>query len=50
LTPYAIQFRYPADALEPDPGEVDEAVRLTRQVLALVLKHLPATVRGDDAF
>lgn len=50
LTPYAIQFRYPADALEPDPTDVLEAIRLTQQVLDLVKEHLPARVHEDDVF
>lgn len=45
LTPYAIQFRYPADILEPERGEAEEALQHARLVLDFILDLLPEDVR-----
>jgi HEPN domain-containing protein len=33
LTPYAVEFRYPGDIFEPDEEEMQEAIRLAREVV-----------------
>jgi HEPN domain-containing protein len=40
LTPYATQFRYPSDQVEPDKIEAENASRLSSEALALILEIL----------
>jgi len=40
LTPYAIDFRYPGDFVEPDAEETETALRLAREVLDTVSELL----------
>jgi HEPN domain-containing protein len=40
LTPYATQFRYPSDQVEPDKIEAENALRLSSEALALILEIL----------
>jgi hypothetical protein len=41
LSPYCTRFRYPGSALEPDAEDMQEALRLTREVLEFVLLRMP---------
>ncbi|MBN2886407.1 MAG: hypothetical protein JXM75_06865 [Chromatiaceae bacterium] len=45
LTPFATAFRYPGDALDPDPDDVAKAIALAETVLNFVLTRMPETVR-----
>ena len=47
LTPYATRFRYPnaTFAIEPQPTEYDEALKLAQTIYAFVLNLLPAESR-----
>ena len=45
LTPYAVLFRYPGDLLEPDPDEVEKALRDAQSLVGFVLGLLPEHVR-----
>ncbi len=40
LTPYAVEVRYPGDALEVMPGEAREALAAARRVCEFVLSEL----------
>ncbi len=40
LTPFATEFRYPGNILEPDPADADEAYRLAEQVVLFVRSKL----------
>ena len=41
LTPYATEFRYPGDVLEPSRAEVEHAFEMTKDFLNFVLRVLP---------
>ena len=41
LTPYATEFRYPSDIVEPDISEAEEALTMAESVLSFVIKLLP---------
>lgn len=41
LNPYATTFRYPGDVLEPEPSDVEEAIKLAGIVFDFVLKRMP---------
>jgi hypothetical protein len=41
LTPYATEFRYPSDIVEPDVSEAEEALTMAESVLSFVIKLLP---------
>lgn len=41
LTPYATEFRYPGDTIEPEKYEAEEALAITSLVLNFVVKLLP---------
>lgn len=41
LTPYATEFRYPSDIVEPDVSEAEEALTMAESVLNFVIKLLP---------
>jgi HEPN domain-containing protein len=47
LTPYATRFRYPNStfAVEPQPGEYEEAVQYAQAIYDFVLKLLPKAAR-----
>lgn len=45
LTPYAVRFRYPADVLEPEQGETEEALQHARSFVAYILGLLPEEVK-----
>jgi HEPN domain-containing protein len=44
LTRYATQFRYPADVMEPDPDEFDQALRDAEGLYRFVLSLLPTNL------
>jgi HEPN domain-containing protein len=41
LTPYATEFRYPADVFEPDPSEAAEAVHLAQGIVDAIRPLIP---------
>ena len=41
LTPYATEFRYPGDVIEPERSEAEEALAIASLVLDFVVKLLP---------
>jgi HEPN domain-containing protein len=45
LTPYATEFRYPSDLLEPDPDEFEQAMETASGLYDFVLSLLPPNVR-----
>lgn len=45
LTPYASEFRYPDNRLEPTPEEFSEALSTARDLCAFVFAKLPALMR-----
>ncbi len=45
LTDYAWKFRYPGEELEPEPGEVNDALDLARRLCEAILSRLPLEVR-----
>ena len=44
LTPYAIEFRYPGDYIEPELDEFQEALEATVLILAFVSSMLPTVI------
>ncbi len=48
LTPYAVQFRYPADVLEPAWSEAEDALEDARSFVDFVLGLLPEEVRPQE--
>ncbi|MDW8318670.1 MAG: HEPN domain-containing protein [Anaerolineae bacterium] len=45
LTPYAVQFRYPGDLLEPERADVDHALQQATALIEFVLGLLPDEVK-----
>ena len=45
LTPYAVQFRYPGDVLEPERNEAEQALEHARALVDFILELLPEEVR-----
>ena len=45
LTPYAVEYRYPGDAMIPDPAEFDEAYQAAERVCMFVFSLLPPSIR-----
>jgi HEPN domain-containing protein len=41
LTPYATEFRYPGDIIEPEQDDVEEALEMAVLVLSFVTQVLP---------
>ncbi|MBD2178830.1 HEPN domain-containing protein [Pseudanabaena sp. FACHB-1998] len=41
LTPYATEFRYPSDTMEPEIYEAEEALDIAGSILNFVIKLLP---------
>jgi len=41
LTPYATEFRYPSDTVEPERYEAEEALEIANSVLDFVIDLLP---------
>ncbi len=48
LTPFATQFRYPGDAIEPPLSEAVDAVARAKVLLAEIVKRLPEEVAPSD--
>lgn len=46
LTPYATEFRYPGDAMEPDRSDAEEAIKMAESVINLVIQNLPSEIEG----
>lgn len=44
LTPYATEFRYPGDLIEPERGDAEEAIKMAATVLNFVTHKLPDEV------
>jgi hypothetical protein len=40
LTPYATNFRYPSDWVEPEAAEAQDALRLSSEALTLIQQVL----------
>jgi HEPN domain-containing protein len=45
LTRYVWQYRYPGNPEEPEMKETQEAVRIARELVSLLLQRLPGPVR-----
>jgi HEPN domain-containing protein len=45
LTPYAVQFRYPGEVLEPAQEEAERALRHASALFEFVLQLLPADLK-----
>ena len=45
LTPYATEFRYPGDVLEPSWAEAQEALLLAESFVRFILQRMPEDVR-----
>jgi HEPN domain-containing protein len=41
LTPYATEFRYPSDSLEPEEEDAQQAIALASSILDFVTQKLP---------
>ncbi|MBW6511261.1 MAG: HEPN domain-containing protein [Desulfuromonadaceae bacterium] len=41
LTPYATEYRYPGDFVEPDQAEFDEAYEAADLICRTIMAHLP---------
>lgn len=48
LTPYATEFRYPSDLLEPDQEEFEQALEAASGLYNFALSLLPPEVRPQD--
>ena len=46
LTPYAVQFRYPTDVLEPERSDAEAALEHARSFTDFILDLLPEEVRS----
>lgn len=44
LTPYATLFRYPGDVLEPEPFELEQAMRDAEEIYVFIIEMLPQEV------
>jgi hypothetical protein len=47
LTPYATEFRYPSDVMQPTETELQEALEKAEALFVAVVSLLPDEVRGD---
>lgn len=45
LTPYATEFRYPSDLLEPAPDEFEQAMEAASRLYSFTVSLLPPNVR-----
>ena len=45
LTPYAVQFRYPGDVLEPERSEAERALQHAQAFVGFILRLLPEEVK-----
>lgn len=49
LTPFATEFRYPGDVMEPAPSDADEAYRVALLVVQFILSKLDMTDKEYDS-
>lgn len=47
LTPFATEFRYPGEGLDPEQSDVAEAMQLAQTVVEFVLSRLPCDLTGE---
>jgi len=45
LTPYAIEFRYPSDVMEPTSEELEEALQKAEELFNFVISLLPNEIK-----
>ncbi len=45
LTPYATEFRYPSDVMEPSPEELEDALIKAEELLDFVVSLLPDEIK-----
>ncbi len=45
LTPYATEFRYPGDVLEPDMSEVKQALEMSESIVNFIIDLIPDYVK-----
>ncbi|WP_369018045.1 HEPN domain-containing protein [Thermatribacter velox] len=45
LTPYATEFRYPGDVLEPEASEAEEALARAEALVNFIVQLLPPEIR-----
>ena len=45
LTPYAVQFRYPTDVLEPERSEAESALQHAQAFVGFIVRLLPKEVK-----
>ncbi len=52
LTPYATEFRYPGEIMEPSKEELDEAITKAEEILSFIITLLPSKLKEelDDKF
>jgi len=46
LTPYATEFRYPGEIMNPTDEEMDEGIRLAEEIVTYVISLLPGELRS----
>ena len=46
LTPYATEFRYPSDVMEPTAEELKEAIEQAREIFNFITSLLPEEIRS----
>lgn len=49
LTPYAAEFRYPGDYIDPDTAEAEKAVEMAAQIVDFVVEQLPDEITNSIA-
>jgi HEPN domain-containing protein len=47
LTPYATEFRYPSDVMQPTETELQEALEKAEALFVSVVSSLPDEIKGD---
>ena len=47
LTPYAFEFRYPGDYIEPDETEAEKAVKIAAQIVDFVVEQIPDEITNS---
>jgi HEPN domain-containing protein len=43
LTPYATEFRYPSDVIEPEREEAEQAIAMANTVVKFVMEIMPSS-------
>jgi HEPN domain-containing protein len=46
LTPYATEFRYPSDVMQPNPEELEDALIKAEEVFDFVISLLPDAIKA----